>query len=668
MIPKETIDRIFAAARIEEVIGEFVKLKRSGANLKGLSPFTNEKTPSFVVSPAKGIFKDFSSGKGGNVVTFLMEHEHMTYPEALRYLADKYNIEIVEKEQTNEEREAQDRKESLFILSKWAEDMFTDYLHNTDEGNAIGLAYFKERGFTDEIIGKFKLGYAPDKMDFLLDAAKEQGHNLELLLELGLLKKKGERYYDGFRGRVVFPIHNLSGRPIAFGARTLKQEKTIPKYINSPENEIYHKSKIVYGIYQARQSMIKEDNCFLVEGYTDVISLHQTGVENVVASSGTALTAEQINLIGRYTKNITMIYDPDPAGIKASFRGIDLILKEGLNVKAALLPEGMDPDEFAQSHSLDEIKAYFDSNVVDFILFKTRLLEDEVKGDPVKRAGMIREIVESISLIPDHIKRTVYTKECSNLLNVPEKALVSELNKIRVKRFRDEKRRSNHTEEPEAPDLVPDYTPYDDDQPPLVAEDDTYHQELDLLRIILNYGKELIEVQIEKEEEEIEEDGSVEKKYKPVYENIPVWQFISSEILDDELQFRNDLLWYIFTKYLEIVSSKDEADPLMILIGNEDKEVRELVATLTSNPYNLHDWKKRKIHVHTEQERLMESLKGAIYAFKARYLNIIIKELRDRMNEQYKAGEDISETMTKIREYEKIRRLLLLEQGITIFK
>ena len=518
MIKKETIDKIFDSAQIEEVIGEFVSLKRAGSSYKGLSPFSEERTPSFMVSPSKQIFKDFSTGKGGSVVTFLMEHEQMSYPEALRFLAEKYNIEIEETKSSPEEEEARSHRESLYIASEWAQKYFKNNLLNTDEGKAIGLSYFTERGFSKETIETFNFGYAIDKFDAMVSAAKSEGFKVEYLVELGLLKDNGKGMYDGFKGRVMFPIQNLSGRTLGFGGRTLKTDKKIPKYINSPECDIYHKSKIVYGIYQAKKHIVKEDVCFLVEGYTDVTSMHQAGVKNVVASSGTALTSEQVRLIGRYTKNITILYDADPAGIKASFRGIDLILAEGLNVKAALLPEGEDPDSFSKARKIDDIHAYFDKNVKDFILFKTQLLADETAGDPIKKAGLIRNIIESISLIPDSIMRSVYTKECSDLLEVPEKALISELNKIRTKKHKDTVRKQAVTREPEydmpPPEMFdPGFVPK-----PKEAESTTYYQEMDILRLMLNYGLTVIDVE------------GVDENDEEVVEKMPLAEFVKEEI------------------------------------------------------------------------------------------------------------------------------------------
>lgn len=656
MITKETIDKIFDAARIEEVIGEFVNLKRSGSSFKGLSPFSEERTPSFMVSPSKQIFKDFSSGKGGSVVTFLMEHEQMTYPEALRFLAEKYNIEIEEAKTSPEQEEAKGHRESLYIVSEWAEKYFVENLNNTDEGKAIGLSYFTERGFTEKTIETFKLGYAINKFDDFVEAAKKQGFNTDYLIELGFVKDKGKGLYDGFKGRVMFPIHNLSGRPLGFGARTLSSDKKIPKYINSPECDIYHKSKIVYGIHQAKKHIVKEDVCYLVEGYTDVISMYQAGVHNVVASSGTALTSDQVRLIGRYTKNITILYDADPAGIKASFRGIDLILAEGLNVKAALLPEGEDPDSFSKARDLEEILQYFDSNVQDFILFKTQLLADETAGDPIKRAGLIRNIIESIALIPDSITRSVYTKECSTLLEIPEKALISELNKIRVKQHKDQLRKDSNSREAKHVDeasLPPDFF---EPQTQKVNEYNTYYQERDILRLMLNFG--LTEIEVE----------SLDEEDNKIVENIRLADFVSEEIIGDDLSFDDVLLKEIFELYIHELHENVETDPVKNLSNSIKNEVRELVVDLVAEKYHLHDWSSQKIEVFSEDVKLFRAVRDSIYAFKAKKINKIIDDKRLDLKIMDQNSEDVISLLTQIKDLDEIRRKLLLEQGITIFK
>ena len=500
MIPRETIDKIFATADIVEVIGEFVHLKRAGSNYKGLSPFANEKTPSFMVSPAKGIFKDFSSGKGGNVVTFLMEHEHFNYPEALKWLASKYNIEIEEEEQTQEQKELSNEREKLFIIHQFAKNFFKEQLIDTDEGKSIGLSYFKHRGYQENTIEKFELGYSPEKSNSFVEAAEKNGYNNDLLINSGLVKSNEKGTYDFFRGRAMFPFHNLTGRIIGFGGRTLKENTKSAKYFNSPESEIYKKSYTLYGLYFAKSSIIKEENCYLVEGYTDVISLHQAGIENVVSSSGTALTEGQIRLIKRFSKNITILYDGDPAGIKASFRGIDLILKEGLNVHVVMFPEGEDPDSYSNKVSNSELLKYLDENRKDFIQFKAEVLLSETKNDPIKRAETIRSIVHSIAVIPDQIIRNIYIQETSQRFDINEKALINELNKI----LRNQIKKEHTGYLPEQKQEVVSIS----DQIPKKGFNELEHQEKDIIRLMLMYGSLGIPLEVENDEGEM-----IEEKY-----------------------------------------------------------------------------------------------------------------------------------------------------------
>ena len=519
-IKRQTIDAIFETARIEEVIGDFVHLKKAGSNYKGLSPFTNEKTPSFFVSPAKQIFKCFSTGKGGNVVSFLMEQEHMTYPEALRYLAKKYGIEIEEDEvDSPEEQKALNERQNIEVVTKFAQEFFTDSLLNTDEGRSIGLSYFKERGFSDETIEKFQLGYSPDDSQALLNAAKKGQYSIEYLEKAGLIKRSGDRQFDFFRGRVIFPIHNLTGKPIAFGARTLKSDKKVAKYFNSPESELYYKSKVLYGIYQSRSTIVKEDNCYLVEGYTDVISLHQAGIHNVVASSGTSLTTDQVRLIKRYTSNITILYDGDPAGIKASFRGIDIILEAGLNVKVVLFPEGQDPDSYARSVNSEALKAYLEKEQNDFIVFKSRVLQKEAGDDPVKKAALVRDILESIALVQDSILRSFYIRECARLLDVEENNLVQELNKIL--------RKKQYASTGQTPPLDNYIRP----QAPIKKKEKTLSSrelEIDILMKLLQYGNQQIIIELINENDEKAEVLT------------HVADYILFEVNSDYVDFRDD--------------------------------------------------------------------------------------------------------------------------------
>ena len=531
MISKDTISKVFETARIEEVVGDFVTLKKRGANYLGLCPFHNEKTPSFNVSPVRGIYKCFGCGKGGNSVNFVMEHEQMTYPEALRYLAKKYSIEIEEKEQTPEEKVVQDEKESLYVVSSFAQKQFTENLLNTDEGKSIGLSYFKERGFRNDTIEKFQLGYAIDKWRSFTDSAVVAGHKTEFLVKTGLTIQKdnpqgeevADKFFDRFSGRVMFPIHNVTGRVIGFGGRTLKTDKKVAKYVNSPESEIYSKSKVLYGLFFAKKSIIENDNCFLVEGYTDVISLHQSGIENVVSSSGTSLTTDQIRLIKRYTPNITILYDGDVAGIKASFRGIDMILEEGMNVRVLLFPDGDDPDSYSKKVSTEELKNFIKENTKDFITFKTDLLFAEAKNDPIKRASLIKEIVESVALIPDNINRSVYVKECSRIMNMEEQVLLHELNKIRGKNF-DEKRKKEGAQIDEESIIPKDFLERQNLSLNIIEAE---HQEKDIVRILLHFGEKQIEVDGHDEEQNI----------IPV--QVSIAEFILHELQNDGIVFEN---------------------------------------------------------------------------------------------------------------------------------
>lgn len=432
MIDQATIDRILATANIVDVISDFVTLRRAGVNFKGLCPFHNEKTPSFVVSPAKGLFKCFGCGKGGNVVHFIMDHEQMSYWDALRWLANKYHIEIEEHDLTDEERRARNERESMLIVNQFARDYFRDIMYNHIDGRSLGLAYFRNRGLRDDIIKKFELGYSLEQPDAFAREALAKGYKEEYLLKTGLcLKREDGQLRDRFRGRVIYPVHSLSGKVIAFGGRVLKQRENVGKYLNSPESEIYHKSDTLYGIYFSKQAIVRQDRCFLVEGYMDVISMFQSGVENVVASSGTSLTEGQIRLIHRFTNNITVLYDGDSAGIHASLRGIDMLLAEGMNVKVLLLPDGDDPDSFARKHNAAEYQQYMNDHQVDFIRFKTDLLMKDAGDDPLKRASLIQSIIKSIAAIPDPIVRTMYVKECVRNLNVEEQLIVTTIQKLR---------------------------------------------------------------------------------------------------------------------------------------------------------------------------------------------------------------------------------------------
>lgn len=622
MISRSTIDRIYQAAIIEEVIGEFVHLKKSGSSWKGLSPFANEKTPSFFVVPAKGIYKDFSSGKGGNVVDFLMEHEKMSYPEALRWLAQKYNIEIEEEKQSEEQQQEKSEREQLSIVTEFAARWFHEQLLNSEEGQAIGLSYFQERGFRPDIIKKFQLGYSPDKWDALVKAATEAGYTIEYFIKAGLIREKeGGGTFDFFKGRVMFPIHNISGKPIAFGGRILKNDKNTAKYFNSPESELYLKSNVLYGMHLAKNTIVKNDVCFLVEGYTDVVSLHQAGIENVVASSGTSLTEGQIRLIKRYTPNITILYDGDSAGIKASFRGIDMILKEGMNVKVVLFPDGDDPDSYARKHSSEEINAFIAANARDFITFKTSLLLEDVGNDPIKRAGLIKGIVESIALIPDGITRSVYTQECSRLLNIQEQVLIAELNKALLNKVKKSK------DEPQPILDEVEHTGIPSDEPQ-IEEFSLQHQERDLIRLLLTYGDREIQVRITNELNETE------------LVPISVAEYLIGSLQQDEIKLETEVYGKILLEYVEFIAQETFPDAKNFAL-HQDREISSQTSEVLTSEHSLSaNWKNRHgIEPETEDMLLRKAAKDCIFRLKLKKVIqmqlAIEKELkRDDLSEE----------------------------------
>ena len=637
MIHKEDIDKIFEAARVEEVVADYVTLKKRGVNLIGLCPFHDEKTPSFYVSPAKGIYKCFGCGKGGHAVNFLMEKEQMTYPEALRHLAKKYNIEIVEEEQTPEQVQSNNDRESLFVVSAFAQKNFTENLYSTDEGKSIGLGYFKERGFREDIIQKFQLGYCINNRTAFTDNALANGYKFEYLVKSGLtIEYKNEqetvsedtevenikterKYLDRFWGRVMFPIHNISGRVIAFGGRTLRTDKKTAKYINSPEMEIYHKSDVLYGIFYAKKEIIHQDNCFLVEGYTDVISMHQAGIENVVASSGTSLTVGQIKLIRRFSNNITILYDGDSAGIKASFRGIDLILEEGMNVKVLLFPDGEDPDSYSKRVSTDELKTFIKENSKDFISFKTNLLMGEVQNDPIKKAQLIKEIVESIALIPEAIYRSVYIKECSRIMDVEETILLSELNKIRSKKFNDKRNQPSQ-------ENISSNNADVEDSPVVEKKDhgiaDAEHQERDIIRLLINYGNKIVQV----DSEDVDEDG------KPIPIDISVAELIIHELQHDNVILENVLYHTVLNEFIQQIEINNVPD-YNYFTNHENTAVCSLTVDLISSPYTLSDWEKHSIFITKEEDIIKQSLNNAVYALKSRRLEMMINDIQKQLKE-----------------------------------
>jgi len=616
MIDRDTIDRIFDTADIVEVISDFVSLKRSGQNFKGLSPFTNEKTPSFLVSPAKGIYKDFSSGKGGNVVGFLMEHEKLTYPEALRYLAKKYNIEITEQEPTPEEVQQRNERESLLIISGWAQKYFTNILQNTPEGQSVGMAYFRERGFHDDIIRKFQLGYSPEQKDALTNEALKEGYKLDYLVKTGLTIQKDDYRADRFRGRIIFPIHGLTGNVIGFGGRILRSDDKMAKYLNSPESDIYQKSRILYGLYYAKQAIVKQEKCFLVEGYTDVLGLHQAGIENVVASSGTALTTEQIRLIKRFTSHVTIIYDGDEAGIKASLRGIDMVLEEGLNVKVVPLPEGEDPDSYSKRLNATEFQQYIKENEKDFISFKTRLLMKDMSQDPVGKAGMINDVIKSISVIPDTVMRSVYIKESARLLDTEERILYSQVYRLRKKKAEDRYNKESRQEE-----IRIQSTPL----PSFIKEIFSELQEKLLVRFLLQYGNErLYEIQ----------DEHAGNEY------ISVAEYVVNEILNDELEFKNLLYRQVFEEVNNMIQ-KGEVIEIKHFVHHENPSISQLAVDLLSSPYSLSKVHSRKgASVETEDMLLKKNVPKALIEYKRKILEVAQREKEEQIREAQQVNND----------------------------
>jgi DNA primase len=616
-ISKETIDKIRESADVVEVVGDYVSLKKKGQSYMACCPFHNEKTPSFSVSPGKGIYKCFGCGKSGDAIQFVMDMEAVGYIDSLRHLARKYGIEVEERESTPEELLAQNEKESLYIVLNHAKNYYHDLLLNNEEGQAIGLSYFMERGFTDATIRKFELGYSLSAWDAFTKDAMVKNYKPELLEKAGLSLTRENQdgsigRYDRFRGRVIFPIHNVTGRVIAFGARILKNEKNQPKYVNSPETEVYHKSKILYGIYQARQSIRQEENCFLVEGYTDVISLHQAGIENVVASSGTSLTEDQIRLIGRYTENITVLYDGDPAGIKASIRGIDLILEAGLNVNVVLFPDGDDPDSYVKKTGPAAFRSFINSAKQDFISFKTSLFLQEAGGDPIKKAGVIKEIIASIARIPDTIKRQVFIKQCSQLLEIDEQVLISENNKLRLAL---DKQKATAARDENIPEQLPEVSEEEKDN---IAQVDVVRlHEREIIRLLINYGDDVLE------------------------EHIKVKEYLLSEVEDRD--FKTD----IYKKMLELIKKEGAHLSLSSLIAHDDSEIRNEAIDLISSKYELSkNWEKFQIFVTTEKSNLSSAIFTTITRLKWKDIEEMIEE--NKLNLKHPGDADEEEIFLKI--------------------
>ncbi len=649
-IPSHIVDQIMQTALVEEVVGEFVQLKRAGSNLKGLSPFTDEKTPSFVVSPAKQIFKCFSTGIGGTVVTFLMEKEHFTYPEALRWLADKYGIEIpAPREQTKEELERISEKESLFVINDFANQFFQNNIHQRDEGKSIGLSYFKERGYTNEIIEKFQLGYCMDQSDDLTKSALKKGYKKEYLVKVGLTKEKDKRTFDFYRGRVVFPIHSISGRVLGFGGRTLKTDKKVAKYYNSPESPIYNKSEILYGLYFSKGEIIKRDECFLCEGYTDVISMYQSNIQNVVSSSGTSLTKEQVRLVKRYTQNLTILYDGDAAGIKASFRGIDLILAEGLNVQVVMFPDGEDPDSYAMNHTDEELAEMIEKRKQDFITFKASVLMSGVDDDPIKKSKLIREVVASVALIPDQITRSVYVQEIAKKFDINERTISNELMKLM---------RSNITSQaqPVSPPAQTSYSNLDkknQEEKSTVNKVKNTEYELDLIRLMVLFGTK--EVTVPGEEDD-------EKK-------ISVIELVCEELINDDLSFENEqyrMIYHLFLKGIE--------DNVLLTASYfkklEDQKIVSFVSNLESNEIELsYNWiQKYNIYTKSESDNIYKSVMNSIYNFKYHKVDALILKIKNEIKEGNSGDDELLNLLGEQMSYERIKKKLSDKLGRIILK
>lgn len=648
LISRNTIDAVFETARVEEVIGDFVQLKKSGSNYKGLSPFTDERTPSFMVSPAKQIWKDFSSGKGGNVVSFLMEHEHFTYPEAIRFLARRYGIEIEETEQSSEEKEKADERESLYLINDFAKKFFHRSLMKTEEGKAIGLSYFRERGFTTDTIEKFELGYSPEKWDALTEHALKKGYQLEYLEKSGLTivredTNTGEKksMFDRFRNRIIFPIKSMSGRTLGFGGRILTSDKRTAKYLNSPESEIYIKSRILYGIFEAKQSIAKEDNCYLVEGYTDVIQMHQKGVENVVASSGTALTPEQIRLINRLTPNITVLFDGDPAGLRAALRGVDLILEQGMNVKIVTFPEGDDPDSFAKNHSKEEILEYFSDNAQDFISFKATLLRDEAKNDPIEKSNTINEIISSISKIPDPIKRELYLRECARIMDITEEVLFNALAQTLHKNHRESTRKSQPKQQQPFEVVAAEEKMVESVNPQDVLE-------RKLMELLVLYGNE---------KEEFTDMLLVDSESEKVDQMYRVYEKIYMDLQMDEIEFTDPDFRRLFKELVHLFQENPESGA-EDFIGQLEVELAAIVSDILMEDerYQLHDWERKEIYVRTKRDALSQMVTETIFNLRRILIDKKIEDLAEKL--QNTPEEERASGLEEIMRYIGLKKLV----------
>ena len=623
MISRSTIDQVYETARLEEVIGEYITLKKSGANFKGLSPFTQERTPSFMVSPAKQIWKDFSSGKGGNVIAFLMEHEYFTYPEAIRYLAKKYNIEIEETELSPEEKQIKDTRESMFLVAQYAADFFEKNLWETQEGKSIGLTYFKERGFEDETLKKFALGYSPESYDALSKKAENEGFKLDFLEKTGLVIVNEDRKVDRFRGRVIFPIRSMSGRVQGFGARILSQNSKTAKYLNSPESDIYNKSKALYGIFESKQSIAKKDLCFLVEGYTDVIQMHQSGITNVVSSSGTALSVDQIRMINRLTSNVVVLYDSDAAGLRASLRGIDLILEQGMNVRVCAFPNGEDPDSFAQSRSLQEINIFLEEHSKDFIQFKASLLSDDGKNNPISKAETIREIVESIHKIPDAIKQEIYIQSCAEIMQISEDALFRALAQINHKK----NQKSTKKFVPSEPVALIKKAADSE-----AKVDRIFVLERQIISILLTYGNQ--EFNFEEPISITNDDGELIEETQKI--SAKVYEKIFLDLQQDEIELSHETFKKIFYKIIEFYQSHQGDLNLEKIMQTDDLIQNEIITDLVmkEEQHQLHDWEKRNVFVKVKGSEVVRLVSETILSMRRYLIDQKITELQKGTNDQ----------------------------------
>ena len=648
MIDRETVDRIYAAANIVDIVGDYVTLKRKGVNYVACCPFHNEKTPSFVVSPSKGLYKCFGCGKGGNAVTFVMEQEAVSYPEALKMVAKRYGIEVHEEALSEEELRRNDDRESMFALNSWAAEYFANFLHRDSEGINVGLSYFRQkRGLTEATIKKFGLGFCPSKGDRMSQDALAAGYKQEFLLSTGLslVSERNGGLYDRFRDRVIFPVHNISGRIVAFGGRTLRTDKQVAKYQNSPESEIYSKKRELYGLYFAKRAIQQQDFAILVEGYLDVISMHQAGIENVVASSGTSLTTEQIRLLGRFTKNITVIYDGDSAGIHASLRGIDMILKEGMNVRVVLLPEPEDPDSFARSHSAAEVRDYIRDNERDFLDFKARLLLKDAQGDPIRKAALIGDMVQSIAQIPDPIQRSVYIKECARIMDIDEQILIAEVVRKRLTSSGDRETddflrrqaaaRQRESEAPARPEA--EYAPK------VEAGSSFEALEREIVKYLLKYGH-----------------CSFDFKEGAAMVACNVAEVIFAELSDDQIVFRNPVYAKIMAAYREQWEQLGTGVevPAYVFLNHIDPEVcNRSVDILTSDDNYVASelWKRKEVHVESEAEMLAVGVPKAVTLYKSKVIESLIRELQERLAGEALSEEEESDIVQRLNNYNRVK-------------